>query len=53
MKEESGRAVRRINGKITALKQEAEKQPWFGAHRDGASELFRAIRESCAQIVER
>ncbi len=53
VKEESDRAVRRINGKITALKQEAEKQPWFGAHRDGASELFRAIRESCAQIVER
>lgn len=33
--------------------QEAERQQWFGAHRDGASELFRAIRESYAQIVER
>lgn len=53
MKEESDRAVRRINGKITALKLEAEKQPWFGVHRDGASKLFRAIRESCAQIAER
>lgn len=53
VKEESDRVVRRINGKITALKQEAEKQPWSGAHCDGASELFRAIQESCAQIAER
>lgn len=31
----------------------ARKQPWSGAHRDGAMELFRVMRESSAQIVKR